>query len=77
MVQVHVLCEQYARSTDAEGKKRILNEFSQLIGHAAEVAAWDIVALIRERELAVEDGHDDALLGAERDRCAQRLQGYR
>jgi hypothetical protein len=77
MIRVHVLCEQYARSQDIDDRKRILNEFSELIGHAAEVAAWDMVALILERDLDVEDANDDALLGAERHRRAQRLQGYR
>ncbi len=66
MIRVHILCEQYARAQD----------FSQLISHAAEVAAWDIVALIHERELPVEDAHDDADFRAERDRGVERLQGF-
>lgn len=76
MIRVHILCEQYARAQDPGQKRKLLNDFSQLIGHAAEVAAWDIVALIRERELAVEDAYDDADFRAERDRGVERLQGY-
>ena len=77
MIRVHILCEQYARAQDATHKRKLLNDFSQLIGHAAEVAAWDMVALIRERELTVEDAHDDADFRAERDRGVERLQGHR
>lgn len=76
MIRARRLCELFADAGDKTARDEIVNELGVLIAHAAEVAAWDMVALIRERELAVEDADDDTSFSVERDRCAKRLQGH-